>query len=213
MVADVTDAYRLTDGLGLGGCKVGGTAEIHFTGNALSLYTRRDVLEPWVLRGLAPPAVLSGTAPTFRPQTPLVSVRRQGLHRTHCSLGWAVPLGPPRVDHVVSVQNSASETSVYLNLDQAVASRWISAAALSLTTSASALGIALPLASSGTKSLHYHHHAQPARRRDFGHSTRCGERCSCACARAVAGARAFRSSRSARIGSAAATSRFCSRRI
>jgi hypothetical protein len=53
-------------------------------------------------------------------------------------------------DHVVSVQNLATDANVYLDLDYAVVSRYGSVASLASTTSPSASGTALPLASSAT---------------------------------------------------------------
>jgi hypothetical protein len=121
-------------------------------------------------------------------------------------------------DYVMSVQNLATNASVYLDLGYVVVSRYMNVAALSLTTSSSALGTALPLPSSATESLLPPPHGVRLSARLRAHSSssshsarRCGH-CSCACVRGVVGAWACRSSRSARARSVVATSRFCRRR-
>jgi hypothetical protein len=64
----LTIARSVTDGLNA-------AAEIHFTGNAISLYgaTSSNHGSFSVSLDGAAPVILNGTAPTFRPQTLLVS--------------------------------------------------------------------------------------------------------------------------------------------
>jgi hypothetical protein len=86
----LTIARSVTDGLNA-------AAEIHFTGNAISLYGATSSNHGAFSVSLdgAAPVILNGTAPTFRPQTLLVRVTTP-THSVYRSLGLSVPLGPPR---------------------------------------------------------------------------------------------------------------------
>jgi hypothetical protein len=138
----VIGVCSVTDGLNA-------AAEIHFTGNAISLYgaTSSNHGSFSVSLDGAAPVILNGTAPTFRPQTLLVRVTaptRAHIAHFESQYRWDRLTD---TDHVVSVQNLATDANVYLDLDYAVVSRYGSAAFLASTTSSSASGTALPLAS------------------------------------------------------------------